>query len=68
MDKQVAFKPLTLEGLPESFIAALQDGRNLDWKKSLMGIIQSSLAHGPVHFDVYPNLVYLCQMLIYWKP
>lgn len=53
---QVAFKPLTLEGLPESFIAALRDGRNLDWKKSLMGIIQSSLAHGPVYFDVYPNL------------
>ena len=65
---QGAFKPLTLEGLPESFIAALRDGRNLDWKKSLMGIIQSSLAHGPVYFDVYPNLVYLCQMLIYWKP
>ena len=30
---QIAFKPLTLEGLPESFIAALRDGRNLDWKK-----------------------------------
>lgn len=53
---QVAFKPLTLEGLPESFIAALRDGRNLDWKKSIMGIIKSSLAHGPVYFDVYPNL------------
>lgn len=53
---QVAFKPLTLEGLPESFIAALRDGRNLDWKQSLMGIIQSSLAHGPVYFNVYPNL------------
>lgn len=53
---QIAFKPLTLEGLPESFIAALRDGRNLNWKQSLMGIIQSSLAHGPVYFDVYPNL------------
>jgi hypothetical protein len=53
---QIAFKPLTLEGLPESFIAALRDGRNLDWKKSLMGLIQSSLAHGPVYFNVYPNL------------
>lgn len=53
---QIAFKPLTLEGLPESFVAALRDGRNLHWKKSLMGIIQSSLAHGPVYFNVYPNL------------
>ncbi|KAG5594854.1 hypothetical protein H5410_036086 [Solanum commersonii] len=30
---QVAFKPLTLTGLPESFIAALRDGRNQNWKK-----------------------------------
>lgn len=53
---QIAFRPLTLEGLPESFLAALRDGRNINWKQSLMGIIQSSLAHGPVYFDVYPNL------------
>ena len=54
---QIAFKPLTLEGLPESFLAALRDARNLNWKQSLMGIIQSSLAHGPVYFDVYPNII-----------
>ena len=53
---QIAFKPLTLEGLPESFIATLRDGRNLNWKQSLMGIIQFSLAHEPVYFNVYPNL------------
>ncbi|KAK9677506.1 hypothetical protein RND81_11G147800 [Saponaria officinalis] len=53
---QVAFKPLTMEGLPESFVAALRDARNLDWKKSIMGVIKTSLAHGPVYFDVYPNL------------
>ncbi|KAH0639493.1 hypothetical protein KY290_036759 [Solanum tuberosum] len=45
---QVAFKPLTLGGLPESFIAALRDGRNQNWKKSLIGTIQTSLAYGPV--------------------
>ncbi|KAH0784606.1 hypothetical protein KY290_004204 [Solanum tuberosum] len=44
----VAFKPLTLRGLPESFIAALRDGRNHNWKKSLIGTIQTSLAYGPV--------------------
>uniref|UniRef100_A0A3Q7IDZ6 Uncharacterized protein n=1 Tax=Solanum lycopersicum TaxID=4081 RepID=A0A3Q7IDZ6_SOLLC len=44
---QVAFKPLTLRGLPESFIAALRDGRNQNWKKSLIGTVQTSLAYGP---------------------
>ncbi|KAL8530787.1 hypothetical protein ACS0TY_007722 [Phlomoides rotata] len=29
---KIAFRPLTLEGLPESFLAALRDGRNLNWK------------------------------------
>ncbi|WMV08274.1 hypothetical protein MTR67_001659 [Solanum verrucosum] len=53
---QVAFKPLPLCGLPESFIAALCDGRNYNWKKSLIGTIQTSLAYGPIYFNVYPNL------------
>lgn len=53
---QIAFKPLTLQGLPESFLAVLRDGRNRNWQQSLIGIIQSSLAHGPVYFNVYPNL------------
>ncbi|KAG5570661.1 hypothetical protein H5410_060427 [Solanum commersonii] len=44
---QVAFNPLTLRGLPESFIAALRDDRNHNWKKSLIGTIQTSLAYGP---------------------
>ena len=53
---QVAFKPLTLSGLPGSFLAVLRDARNLNWKQSLIGIMQSSLAHGPVYFNAYPNL------------
>ncbi|KAG5615834.1 hypothetical protein H5410_015658 [Solanum commersonii] len=53
---EVAFNPLTLRGLPESFIAALRDGRNHNWKKSLIGTIQTSLAYGPVYFNAYPNL------------
>ncbi|KAG5571692.1 hypothetical protein H5410_061458 [Solanum commersonii] len=53
---QVAFKPLTLQGLLESFIAALRDGRNHNWKKSLIGTIQTSLVYGPVYFNAYPNL------------
>ncbi|KAG5586246.1 hypothetical protein H5410_046680 [Solanum commersonii] len=53
---EVAFKPLTLGGLPESFIATLRDGRNQNWKKSLIGTIQTSLDYGPVCFNAYPNL------------
>ncbi|KAG5590683.1 hypothetical protein H5410_041197 [Solanum commersonii] len=53
---QVEFNPLTLRGLPESFIAALRDGRNHNWKKSLIGTVQTSLAYGPVYFNAYPNL------------
>ncbi|KAL4581677.1 hypothetical protein LXL04_006204 [Taraxacum kok-saghyz] len=45
---QIAFKPLTLQGLPESFLAVLRDARNRNWKQSLMGIIESSLSHGPI--------------------
>ncbi|KAG5581150.1 hypothetical protein H5410_051777 [Solanum commersonii] len=53
---QVAFKTLTLRGLPESFIAALRDGRNHNWKKSLIGTIQTSLAYRPIYVNAYPNL------------
>uniref|UniRef100_A0A3Q7GJG1 Uncharacterized protein n=1 Tax=Solanum lycopersicum TaxID=4081 RepID=A0A3Q7GJG1_SOLLC len=53
---QVSFKPLILRGLPESFIEALRDGRNQNWKKSLIGTVQTSLTYGPVYFNAYPNL------------
>ncbi|KAG5570711.1 hypothetical protein H5410_060477 [Solanum commersonii] len=53
---QVAFKPLILRGLLESFIAALRDGRNQNWRKTLIGTIQTSLAYVPIYFNAYPNL------------
>ncbi|KAG5570698.1 hypothetical protein H5410_060464 [Solanum commersonii] len=53
---QVAFKTLTLRGLLERFIVALRDGRNQNWKKSLIGTIQTSLADEPIYFNAYPNL------------
>ncbi|KAG5610396.1 hypothetical protein H5410_021677 [Solanum commersonii] len=37
---QIAFKPLTLEGLPETFLAALHDARKLNFRQSLMGSIE----------------------------
>lgn len=53
---QIAFEPLTLLGLNASILATFWDARCLDWKPSLMGIVQTSLSHGPVYFIVYPNL------------
>lgn len=53
---QITFKPLTLQGLPESFLAILRDAHNRIWKQYLMGIIQTNLINGPVYFNVYPNL------------
>ena len=38
---QIAFKPLTLKGLPETFLAALRDARNLNFRQSLMGSIEN---------------------------
>ncbi|KAG5581160.1 hypothetical protein H5410_051787 [Solanum commersonii] len=53
---QIAFKPLTLKGLPETFLAALRDARNLNFQQSLMGSIESTVAYGPVYFNAQPNL------------
>ncbi|KAG5612058.1 hypothetical protein H5410_023339 [Solanum commersonii] len=53
---QIAFTPLTLKGLPETFLAALRDVRNLNFQQSLMGSIESTVAYGPVYFNAQPNL------------
>ena len=58
---QIAFKPLTLLGQNTSIQCTLKDGRCLNWRASIMGAIETSLSHGPVYFDIYPNLsVALC--------
>ncbi|KAK1360087.1 MP domain-containing protein [Heracleum sosnowskyi] len=53
---QIAFKPLTLLGLNSSIMAYVRDGRCKDFKPSLAALIETSLCHGPVYFDVSPNL------------
>ncbi|WMV37066.1 hypothetical protein MTR67_030451, partial [Solanum verrucosum] len=53
---QIAFKPLTLKGLPETFLVALRDARNFNFRQSLMGLIESTIAYGPVYFNTQPNL------------
>ena len=53
---QIALKPLTLQGLNASLLTSLRDVRCLDYVQSLIGVMQTSLCHGPVYFNVYPNL------------
>jgi hypothetical protein len=53
---QVAVKPLTRLGINASVLLCLRDARLINFRTSILGMIQSSLFNGPVHFDVFPNL------------
>jgi len=53
---QVAIKPLTRRGLNSSILLALRDGRFTTFSDSLLGLMESSLHNGPIHFDCYPDL------------
>ncbi len=33
-----------------------KNARCLDWQQSLMGIVETSLAHIPIYFDIFSNL------------
>jgi hypothetical protein len=48
---QVAVKPLTRQGLNNSVLLCLRDGRHLNFRDSLLGSIESSLYEGPVCFN-----------------
>ena len=58
---QVAFKLLTSQELnvyllSYLLLSCLRDARCLNWTQSLMGIMETSLCHGSVYFNVYPDL------------
>jgi hypothetical protein len=53
---QVAVKPLTRLGINASVLLCLRDARFINFRISILGMIQSSLFNGPIHFDVFPNL------------
>ncbi|KAI8554886.1 hypothetical protein RHMOL_Rhmol05G0131600 [Rhododendron molle] len=53
---QIALKPLTLLGMDTCLQVTLRDGRCNNWRSSIMGAIETSLCHGPVYFNTYPNL------------
>jgi hypothetical protein len=53
---QVAVKPLTRLGINAFVLLCLHDARFLNFRISILSMIQSSLFNGPIHFDVFPNL------------
>ncbi|KAJ8552789.1 hypothetical protein K7X08_020182 [Anisodus acutangulus] len=52
---QVAVKPLYRLGLDTPICLLLRDARMLNFEDSLLGVLQSNLARGPVYFNCYPN-------------
>ncbi|QHO41204.1 polyprotein [Arachis hypogaea] len=52
---QVAVKPLIREGLNASILMCLRDIRHNDFQDSLIGTVETSLGHGPVYFNFFPN-------------
>ncbi|QHO42377.1 polyprotein [Arachis hypogaea] len=48
-------KPLIREGLNASILMCLRDIRHNDFQDSLIGTVETSLGHGPVYFNCFPN-------------
>ena len=46
---------MTVAGLDTSLLVCLRDARHIQFSDSLLGMIESSLCHGPVYFNCYPN-------------
>ncbi|QHO06755.1 polyprotein [Arachis hypogaea] len=48
-------KPLVREDLNASILMCLRDIRHNDFQDSLIGTFETSLGHGPVYFNCFPN-------------
>ncbi|KAK9134325.1 hypothetical protein Syun_013655 [Stephania yunnanensis] len=53
---QVAVKPLVALGTNADVMVSVRDKRHLDFRDSLLGIIEGSLSDGPLYFECCPNL------------
>ncbi|KAG7966020.1 hypothetical protein I3843_08G029400 [Carya illinoinensis] len=53
---QVAIVPLVRKGIDACVLLCLCDGRHKNFNNSVLGIVQTSLIDGPVHFNCYPDL------------
>jgi hypothetical protein len=55
---QVAVKTLTRLGINAYVLLCLRDARFVKFQTSILGMIQSSLFNGLIHFDTFPNLTF----------
>lgn len=53
---QVGLKPTTRDGLDTYALISVRDKRHKKFKDSLLGVVETSLMAGPVHFSCVPNL------------
>lgn len=52
---QISVKPLNEEGLNESVVVCLADGRFIKMMGGVLGMVEASLSDGPVYFNCFPN-------------
>ena len=57
---QVAVKPLTRLGLNKAICICLRDAKHNNIRDSILWLLKSNMAHGPVYFNCYPNLELSC--------
>ena len=53
---QVGIKPLTRRGINAAVMLRLFDGRFIDYKQGMLGMVEASLCKGPIHFNCSPDL------------
>lgn len=53
---QVGLKPLTRGSLDVAVLLCLRDKRHNRFHDSLLGTVESSLSHGPIFFNCFPDL------------
>ena len=52
---QVAIKPLFRLGLDIPVFTCLRDARSINFTDSILSMIDSNLANGPIYFNCFPN-------------
>ena len=57
---EVAVKPLTWIGLNKPICVCLRDARHNNFDDSLLGVMESNMAHDPIYFNYFPDLELSC--------
>lgn len=52
---QIAVKPMFRLGLDIPILVMLRDARHKKFDHSLLAVLESNIAHGPIYSNCYPN-------------